>query len=148
MIVLFRQEQDQPTRAHHSTASSSFKTPSSLSTTPRSSSMTSPSTHLSYPSPSILPLPTQSPSPSQPRPLLQDRLYVGNLHPTVDEHVTPFSSPPKAIQPMRPTDTPCSKSSLNTAKSPSSTFSSTSQGRSRVNRGGTRSSSTQPQKCV
>ncbi|KDQ52904.1 hypothetical protein JAAARDRAFT_183837 [Jaapia argillacea MUCL 33604] len=47
-------------------------------------------THLSYPAPSQ---PTASSSSStkaaiqaQPRPLLKDRLYVGNLHPTVDEY--------------------------------------------------------------
>ncbi|OCH93219.1 hypothetical protein OBBRIDRAFT_802098 [Obba rivulosa] len=42
--------------------------------------------HLSYPSPSSA-VPTPSPPPSaQPRPLLKDRLYIGNLHSTVDEY--------------------------------------------------------------
>ncbi|KAI0674200.1 hypothetical protein C8Q78DRAFT_1013530 [Trametes maxima] len=42
---------------------------------------------LSYPAPSELPVPPASSSSSaQPRTLLKDRLYVGNLHPTVDEY--------------------------------------------------------------
>jgi len=42
------------------------------------------SKHLSYPTPSDAP--THSTSPEQSRPLLKERLYVGNLHPTVDEY--------------------------------------------------------------
>ncbi|KAH9849673.1 hypothetical protein C2E23DRAFT_736989 [Lenzites betulinus] len=43
---------------------------------------------LSYPAPSELavPLPSSSSSTAQPRTILKDRLYVGNLHPTVDEY--------------------------------------------------------------
>ncbi|TFK47336.1 RNA-binding domain-containing protein [Heliocybe sulcata] len=47
-------------------------------------SRTLPESHLSYPaeqSTSAAPKPT-----AQPRQVLKDRLYVGNLHPTVDEH--------------------------------------------------------------
>jgi len=46
------------------------------------------SSHLSYPS--IEPEPSPSTSldpPHPPRELLKNRLYVGNLHPTVDEYV-------------------------------------------------------------
>ncbi|EMD36389.1 hypothetical protein CERSUDRAFT_115394 [Gelatoporia subvermispora B] len=41
--------------------------------------------HLSYPSSSAVATPSPPPS-AQPRPLLKDRLYIGNLHPTVDEY--------------------------------------------------------------
>ncbi|KAJ7754454.1 hypothetical protein B0H16DRAFT_1542398 [Mycena metata] len=44
--------------------------------------------HLSYPTFSAEPLPEASTSkdPAPPRQTLQDRLYIGNLHPTVDEY--------------------------------------------------------------
>ncbi|EIW55846.1 RNA-binding domain-containing protein [Trametes versicolor FP-101664 SS1] len=44
--------------------------------------------HLSYPAPSevTVPLASSSASSAQPRTILRDRLYVGNLHPTVDEY--------------------------------------------------------------
>ncbi|OJT10836.1 hypothetical protein TRAPUB_12648 [Trametes pubescens] len=44
--------------------------------------------HLSYPAPSeiTVPLASSSSSSAQPRTILRDRLYVGNLHPTVDEY--------------------------------------------------------------
>ncbi|KAJ6588839.1 hypothetical protein B0H19DRAFT_1101409 [Mycena capillaripes] len=44
--------------------------------------------HLSYPtfSDEALPEPSTSKAPAQPRQTLQDRLYIGNLHPTVDEY--------------------------------------------------------------
>ncbi|OBZ78290.1 putative RNA-binding protein 18 [Grifola frondosa] len=41
--------------------------------------------HLSYPSASA-PAAQTPPASTKPRPLLQDRLYVGNLHPSVDEY--------------------------------------------------------------
>ncbi|KAI8986841.1 hypothetical protein BD414DRAFT_578105 [Trametes punicea] len=43
---------------------------------------------LSYPTPSevSIPLASSSSSSAQPRPILKERLYVGNLHPTVDEY--------------------------------------------------------------
>lgn len=42
--------------------------------------------HLSYPTPSEPAAPVASSStPAQTRPILRDRLYVGNLHPSVDE---------------------------------------------------------------
>jgi RNA recognition motif-containing protein len=49
--------------------------------------------HLSYPAPSTRP-PTPTPEPRQ---LLKDRLYVGNLHPTVDECVRPDFLPVSCI---------------------------------------------------
>ncbi|KAJ6469026.1 hypothetical protein C8R47DRAFT_1223125 [Mycena vitilis] len=44
--------------------------------------------HLSYPtfSEPALPEASTSKAPAQPRQVLQDRLYIGNLHPTVDEY--------------------------------------------------------------
>lgn len=53
----------------------------------------SPESLLSYPAASSS---TENPPPSvpvQPRQLLKDRLYVGNLHPTVDELVSAQPSP-------------------------------------------------------
>jgi len=45
------------------------------------------SSHLSYPSLEPQPSPSTSLEPSHPpRELLKNRLYVGNLHPTVDEY--------------------------------------------------------------
>ena len=42
-------------------------------------------THLSYPKPTALPPPERPEPVEQPRRLLTDRLYIGNLHPSVDE---------------------------------------------------------------
>ncbi|KAI0077284.1 RNA-binding domain-containing protein [Panus rudis PR-1116 ss-1] len=42
-------------------------------------------THLSYPAPAPVPEPVVKPQPG-PRQLLKDRLYIGNLHPSVDEY--------------------------------------------------------------
>ena len=54
---------------------------------------------LSYPAPSELSVPLASSSSSaRPRTILKDRLYVGNLHPTVDECV--FST----VREQRPAD--------------------------------------------
>ncbi|KAF8590663.1 RNA-binding domain-containing protein [Ramaria rubella] len=47
--------------------------------------ITSTSGLISYPTPTPTP-PTPSPAPAAPAQLLRDRLYVGNLHPTVDEY--------------------------------------------------------------
>ncbi|EDQ99800.1 uncharacterized protein LACBIDRAFT_315151 [Laccaria bicolor S238N-H82] len=61
--------------------------PSTSSCSP-SSTVPTPSfnDHLSYPS-DIDPEPTsEQQQPQQPRQLLKDRLYIGNLHPTVDEY--------------------------------------------------------------
>ncbi|KAL1745226.1 hypothetical protein HDZ31DRAFT_36851 [Schizophyllum fasciatum] len=43
-------------------------------------------THLSYPLPEPITLPPSSSTSAPARPLLKERLYVGNLHPTVDEY--------------------------------------------------------------
>lgn len=44
--------------------------------------------HLSYPSTIEEPIPEASSSSQTPRTVLHDRLYIGNLHPAVDESVT------------------------------------------------------------
>jgi hypothetical protein len=41
--------------------------------------------HLSFPAVYEAPTSTSGPAAPQARPLLRDRLYVGNLHPTIDE---------------------------------------------------------------
>lgn len=51
------------------------------------SAIASTSNFISYPSATPLP-PTPPPAPPAPTQLLKDRLYVGNLHPTVDECVS------------------------------------------------------------
>lgn len=49
-----------------------------------------PDQHLSYPSVPIDSVDESSSSTQQPREVLRDRLYIGNLHPTVDELVSRF----------------------------------------------------------
>ncbi|KAJ3487280.1 hypothetical protein NLI96_g3637 [Meripilus lineatus] len=60
------------------------------STSPKDSTPSQPSmiseSLLSYPAPSLAPDEVPQTAPVQPRQLLKDRLYVGNLHPTVDEY--------------------------------------------------------------
>ncbi|KZT65238.1 hypothetical protein DAEQUDRAFT_677115 [Daedalea quercina L-15889] len=60
------------------------------SPTPSSSSLTAEklelSSHLSYPSPAPPVASTSTAQEDRPRPLLKERLYVGNLHPSVDEY--------------------------------------------------------------
>ena len=65
--------------------------------------------HLSYPS-DIDPEPTsEQQQPQQPRQLLKDRLYIGNLHPTVDESVPPLPlHPSNLIIPLQKVLTPSS----------------------------------------
>ena len=65
--------------------------------------------HLSYPS-VIDPEPTsEQQQPQQPRQLLKDRLYIGNLHPTVDESVPPLPlHPSNLIIPLQKVLTPSS----------------------------------------
>lgn len=46
--------------------------------------------HLSYPQPSIPPTSQRQEPVEQPKRLLSDRLYIGNLHPSVDECVLVF----------------------------------------------------------
>ncbi|KAJ6595749.1 RNA-binding domain-containing protein [Mycena vulgaris] len=57
-------------------------------TPPPASTSTSLEDHLSYPTFSVddAPEPSTSKAPPQPRQTLQDRLYIGNLHPSVDEY--------------------------------------------------------------
>jgi hypothetical protein len=43
--------------------------------------------HLSYPAPADPTIPERPQQTEQPKKLLKDRLYVGNLHPSVDEYV-------------------------------------------------------------
>lgn len=67
------------------------------STSPKDSTPSQPSmiseSLLSYPAPSLAPDEVPQTAPVQPRQLLKDRLYVGNLHPTVDESVTGLIHP-------------------------------------------------------
>lgn len=70
----------------------------SLDGTPdRHQAQTPPTTandHLTYPSASTSEeAPPPPPATAQPKVLLKDRLYVGNLHPTVDEYVSRYSTP-------------------------------------------------------
>jgi RNA recognition motif-containing protein len=48
--------------------------------------MNTPNEHLTFPSPSIDSSELPPSAPPQPRGFLKDRLYVGNLHPSVDEY--------------------------------------------------------------
>lgn len=50
------------------------------------------SSHLSYPSSSHSVVSISTPPEERPRPVLKERLYVGNLHPSVDECVEAFIS--------------------------------------------------------
>ncbi|KAI0765076.1 hypothetical protein C8Q74DRAFT_1285901 [Fomes fomentarius] len=60
---------------------------SPLTTTTEDTSPNAAETHLSYPTPSEPAAPVASSStPAQTRLILKDRLYVGNLHPSVDEY--------------------------------------------------------------
>jgi hypothetical protein len=64
--------------------------------------------HLSYPS-DIDPEPTSGrQQPQQPRQVLKDRLYIGNLHPTVDESVPLPLHPSNLIIPLKKVLTPSS----------------------------------------
>ncbi|KAH9832015.1 RNA-binding domain-containing protein [Rhodofomes roseus] len=58
-------------------------TPSSSSVTPEKTELAS---HLSYPAPELPVASTSASHEERPRPVLKERLYVGNLHPTVDEY--------------------------------------------------------------
>lgn len=102
--------------------------PTTTTTQPRTMSSTPPplNPHLSYPSidsaaagPSSLP--ATAPANPAARPLLKDRLYVGNLHPTVDECVFVHSSvlyeDKGADMVVWTLDTPCSRYSQSSAKS-------------------------------
>ncbi len=69
--------------------------PLRTSASPKDISLSGPSMNseslLSYPDSSSIPEDLPLPAPAQPRKLLKDRLYVGNLHPTVDESVFDLS---------------------------------------------------------
>ena len=88
----------------HAVMASTSSSPSSTVPTPSFKD------HLSYPS-DIDPEPTsEQQQPQQPRQLLKDRIYIGNLHPTVDESVPPPSlfTPSNLIIPLQKVLTPSS----------------------------------------
>lgn len=65
------------------------KYPNDSGNLPIASTSTLSNIHLSYPS-ATSDVKVQAPTTSQPRQLLKDRLYVGNLHPSVDESVVVY----------------------------------------------------------